>query len=180
MRPQPPAVVSIAADHQGASAMLDAFIQASPLAIIAIDLNGTVRHWNRAADEIFGWTAGDAVGRPIPIAPPQAEVQYRGFRKRVLTGDILVGEEIRGQRRDGSLVDLRISLAPLRDMSGEVTGLVAFLEDVPDQPLTEEMRRLYPAANTHADAPAELARRAGTRFDSRIGGRCCSTVDLPS
>jgi PAS domain S-box-containing protein len=133
MRPQPPAVVSIAADHQGASAMLDAFIQASPLATIVIDLNGTVRHWNQAADEMFGWTAGDAVGRPNPVAPPQAEVHYRGCRKRVLTGDILVGEETRGQRRDGSCVDLRISFAPLRDLSGDVTGLVAFLEDM-DRP----------------------------------------------
>ena len=127
--PQPPAVVSIAADSEGASAMLEAFSQASALAIIVIDPNGLVRHWNRAAEEMFGWTAVDAVGRPNPIVPLQTEADYRTVRNRVLTGEILVAEEIRGQRRDGSLVDLRISSAPLRDSSWDVTGLVAFLED---------------------------------------------------
>jgi PAS domain S-box-containing protein len=127
--PQPPAAVSIAADSEGASAMLEAFSQASALAIIVIDPNGLVRHWNGAAEEMFGWTAVDAVGRPNPIVPLQAEADYRTVRNRVLSGEILVAEEIRGQRRDGSLVDLRISSAPLRDSSWDVTGLVAFLED---------------------------------------------------
>lgn len=154
--------------------MLEAFIQASPLAIIVIDPNGLVRHWNTAAEEMFGWTAGEAVGRPDPIVPLQAEVEYRRFRKRVLAGEIPVGEEICGQRKDGSLVDLRVSSAPLRDSSGDMTGLVAFLEDITDQKHTEELHRPCTAALD------ELGRRAGTRFHSGIGAKFRHTVGLPS
>jgi PAS domain S-box-containing protein len=175
-RPQPPAVVSIAADSEGASAMLEAFIQAWPLATIVIDPNGLVRHWNTAAEKMFGWTAGDAVGRPNPIVPPQADAGYRGLRKRVLTGEILVREEIRGRRRDGSLVDLRISSAPLRDSSGDATGLVAFLEDITDKDPSEELRR--PCRGADPDALTGPGRCAGTRSDSGI--RFYHTVDLSS
>ncbi|HET9001103.1 MAG TPA: PAS domain S-box protein [bacterium] len=140
-RPHPPAVISIAEGTQGAGDMLEAFIQASPLAIIVIDPNGIVRRWNSAAEQMFGWTAAEAVGRPNPVVPPQAQVEYRRLRKRVLNGEILTGEEVRRQRKDGSLVDVRISSAALRDASGTVTGIVAFLEDVTERKLTDEMRQ---------------------------------------
>ena len=86
-----------------ASDELRALFEASPLAICGLTADGYVRTWNRAAELLFGWTAGEVVGRPLPIVPPELSEQYRGLRDRVLAGNPATNVEtyrLRPERRD--------------------------------------------------------------------------------
>ncbi len=119
----------------------EAVIQASPLAIWAIDLNGNVQFWNPAAQAIFGWTALDVTGRLLPIVPPDQVEEYdrwvEGFRR----GERVAGVERKRQRKDGSLIDVIIWTAPLRDAAGEIRGTIAIDSDISQHKLLEEQFR---------------------------------------
>jgi PAS domain S-box-containing protein len=119
---------------------LQTLIQASPLAIVTTDLNGTVSEWNVAAERMFGWFAGDVLGRPIPIMPVE---QLEGDMRRLsmTTGEqSFTGYETRCARKDGTLVDVYISAAALRGVGGKL-GTVWVIADVTERKMIEEQLR---------------------------------------
>ena len=118
---------------------LQTLIQASPLAIVTTDLNGTVSEWNVAAERMFGWFAGDVLGRPIPILP--VEQVEDDLRRLSVSGEhSFTGYETRCARKDGSLVDVYVSTAVLRGVGG-VQGTVWVMADVTERKMVEEQLR---------------------------------------
>ena len=118
---------------------LQTLIQASPLAIVTTDLNGTVSEWNVAAERMFGWFAGDVLGRPIPILP--VEQVEDDLRRLSVSGEhSFMGYETRCARKDGSLVDVYVSTAVLRGVGG-VQGTVWVMADVTERKMVEEQLR---------------------------------------
>jgi two-component system cell cycle sensor histidine kinase/response regulator CckA len=118
---------------------LQTLIQASPLAIVTTDINGTVSEWNVAAERMFGWFAGDVLGRPIPIVP--VEQLEDDMRRLTLSGEhAFTGYETRCARKDGTLVDVYVSTAVLRGIGG-VQGTVWVMADVTERRLVEEQLR---------------------------------------
>jgi PAS domain S-box-containing protein len=113
-----------------ASENLRAVVQSSPLAIYALNAAGNVLTWNPAAESLFGWTAGDVLGRPLPIVPEEKDAEHRGLRARVLRGETLKGVELTRQRKDGSFVIVSLSAAPLYGAEGEVAGMLAIAADL--------------------------------------------------
>ncbi|HEX5450273.1 MAG TPA: PAS domain S-box protein [Gaiellaceae bacterium] len=106
-----------------------ALIDASPVAIINFDFEGRVRSWNAGATALFGWAAGETVGRPNPTLPEDE----RGFfddLNRVRAGETLRDLDRRRLRNDGELIDVSISAGPIRDAHGEVIGVIALMVDV--------------------------------------------------
>jgi PAS domain S-box-containing protein len=126
----------ITASKQAAEALQEAnnrlrtLVQASPLAIIALDLQGRVISWNPAAERMFGWRREEVLGRPLPTIPPGEKDAFQALHQHRLAGANLLGQELRRQRRDGSLIDVRISSAPLHDGAGALTGVMGIIEDV--------------------------------------------------
>ncbi|MCK9420903.1 MAG: PAS domain S-box protein, partial [Nitrospirae bacterium] len=120
---------------------LQAIIQSSPLAIIALDPSANVTAWSKAAERIFGWSAYEAIGRSLPIVPDDKQAEFQGLCERVLQGELLSELEVRRQRKDGSPIEVRISAAPLYDSKGNVSGIMALLADVTDQKKLEEQLR---------------------------------------
>lgn len=116
---------------------LRALIQASPLAILALDRDGNVRSWNAAATRIFGWTEAEVLGKPSPLVPPHRRADTQTLRERVLRGDSFAGVETKRWRRDGVQIDVSISAAPLYDAQGTVSGVMAVLADVTDRKAAE-------------------------------------------
>ncbi|HEY9861027.1 MAG TPA: response regulator [Candidatus Obscuribacterales bacterium] len=112
------------------SQMLQALIQASPLAIVVLDLEGRVQLWNPAAQEIFDWSESEVLGEMLPIVPTAKQGEFWAFRQRVLQGESFTGVEVSREKRDGSLLQLNLSTAPLRNGKGEVRGAIAMLLDV--------------------------------------------------
>ena len=111
----------------------ESLIEASPLPIVAVDARGLVQIWNRAAESLFGWDRSDVLGRSNPMVPPAAEAETQRIVETVAQGGIVRGLEVRRLRKDGSEVDLALSVAPLRDTGGEVSGSIAVLADITDR-----------------------------------------------
>ncbi len=114
---------------------LAAVIQSSPLAIYTLDPASTVRSWNRAAEALYGWPAEEVIGRPLPTIGQDLE-DHAHLRDRVLRGEALRGVEVTRRRKDGTLVNISLSVAPLHDAAGQVTGMLSLAADI------TEMRQL--------------------------------------
>jgi len=115
---------------QESNEALAALFEASPLGILALDREGKIMVWNPASERIFGWSAADVVGRAPPMLPADKEDETKWMREVVLKGGGLAGFETRRMRKDGSLVDVSVSSAPLRDAHGSIRGIMAVYEDI--------------------------------------------------
>ena len=117
-------------------------LEAVSRAVIATDLEGIVRHWNRFAERLYGWSADEAVGRTIEslIVPPHSAE----FSARVLAS-VLRGEEWSGElelrRRDGGRFPAAMATTPIHDANGELIGVVGISSDISDRKAAEERLR---------------------------------------
>jgi PAS domain S-box-containing protein len=124
-----------------ASEALQAVIQASPLAIYALDLDGNVKSWNPAAERIFGWSEQEVLNGRLPFL---SEEELRGFYGRLerrKRGDTASALEVCRPRKDGSLIELSIWSAVLRDASGAVSGWMNVAANVTERKFLEEQFR---------------------------------------
>jgi PAS domain S-box-containing protein len=115
---------------------LGAIIDASPLAITALDDEGRASMWNEAAERLFGWQAREVLGRPLPILPPAGQPSAGPAPETERLGQRQAGVELRRLRRDGTPVDVSLWTAPLRDAHGQINGLMALYADVGDRKRT--------------------------------------------
>ena len=118
---------------QAIRAQLQSLIDRVPLAIVTIGRDERVQMWNAAAEHIFGWTAAEVLGQPLPIVPEEQEEEYRALIAADLQGARLDGREIRRRRKDGALVDVSLWTVPLRNDAGEVAGSIGFFADISRQ-----------------------------------------------
>ena len=121
---------------------LEAVFRAAPLAVTAVSADGNVIMWNRAAEQLFGWTADEVLGHPLPTVPAEKAEEHHAFRERVLRGETFTGYEVRRKRKDGAWIDVSLSAAPLRDGRGMVTGAMGLLEDISERKRAAQQLRL--------------------------------------
>ncbi len=121
---------------------IEALIRVSPLAIMLIDTDDKVHMWNPSAERIFGWTADEAIGRQNPIIPDEKRDEYVGWRQRILEGHTIVNQETVRKRKDGVLIHVSISTAPVHDPSGKLVGRMGIIADITDRKRAEEEREL--------------------------------------
>jgi PAS domain S-box-containing protein len=112
---------------------IESIVDAAPLAILTSDRRGRIVDWNPAAEAMFGWRASEVIGKDNPIIPRAERVKYRAQFRDTLAGKIYFGMERRRQRKDGTLVDIRISTAPRLDTAGKPCGAVAICADITQQ-----------------------------------------------
>jgi PAS domain S-box-containing protein len=120
---------------------LQTLIQASPLAFIALDGEGNVTSWNLAAERIFGWSREEVLGHPIPYVPEGGQGESDVLWEAVMGGQFLRGVEIRRRRKDGTIIDLHLWAAPLRDATGRVISTIGLLDDITERKRLEEQLR---------------------------------------
>ncbi|MCX8038230.1 MAG: PAS domain S-box protein [Candidatus Sumerlaeia bacterium] len=113
--------------------VLQAMIAASPLPIIRLDSHGVVQTWNPAAERTFGWTAEEALGRPLPYIPKEKQGEFRAFIEATRRGETIHAAEVRRVRKDGSELDLILHTAALHDAHGRFLGPMGILEDVTER-----------------------------------------------
>jgi two-component system, cell cycle sensor histidine kinase and response regulator CckA len=120
---------------------LRALFDASPLAICSLTRDGRVRSWNRAAEQLFGWTLDEVIGRPLPNVPADLRNEFQALRDRVLAGNPFTNHETRRTRKDGQQLDVSISTAPLHDAPGATSGLVVVYMDISGRKSLESQLR---------------------------------------
>jgi PAS domain S-box-containing protein len=125
-----------------ANAKLDAVIQASPLAILALDRDGKVTTWNAMAESILGWSPEESIGRPLPIADGRSAELVRNVISRAFLGDTVAGQEMTQWRKDGTPLQGAVWTAPLRDGAGRVSGVLIIIADMTEQKRLEDQLRL--------------------------------------
>src|SRR5205814_2339726 len=108
---------------------LRAAVHASPLAIYAVDRDAIVRAWNPAAEALYGWRADEVIGQALPIVAADA-TEYMRLRERVLRGEVIRGVEMTRRKKDGSPLTVSLSVGPLHDSAGRVTGLLSVAADL--------------------------------------------------
>lgn len=111
---------------------LAAIVEGANDAIIGVDLDDTVTNWNPAAETIFGYPAATVIGRKITdlIVPAELKDEQSGFIARVIKGDSLHNVHTRRHRADGSELDVALSISPIRDNQGSITGMSKTIRDV--------------------------------------------------
>jgi PAS domain S-box-containing protein len=126
---------------------VQALIQASPLPIDVLDREGRVQVWNPAAEKLFGWSAAEALGQPVKLIPPEAEDDFQIQFNHELAGTIQTSVEVARQKKDGSLINIRLWTAPLYNTRGEIVASMGIMEDVTErrraQKLLHEQHRFY-------------------------------------
>jgi PAS domain S-box-containing protein len=123
-----------------ANQVLGALIQASPLAIIALDAEGRVTLWNPAAERIFGWTEGEVLGQPQPIIPKELQREFTWGLATSLRGGVHAGHVTRRLKKDGSTIEVSLWTAPLYDARGGPCGRMGVIEDITERRRAEEAR----------------------------------------
>jgi PAS domain S-box-containing protein len=117
---------------------LRAAIESAPVAILEVDLDLEVRLWNPGAERIFGWTADEVVGGRVPIVPTELRDEFVGLLDQIRDGSSFMGLETVRLRKDGTLVDVEVSAAPIRDATGEVAGYMAVFSDITQRKRQDE------------------------------------------
>lgn len=128
---------AIAALHLSNQELLT-LIGESPLAISTLDGSGLVRRWNRAAEQLYGWTAGETIGQPMPIHGDGAMVKFAAMRAQVRAGESLTAVELLMQRKDRSTIEVALSMALLPG-GGVEPGLLIFACDINERKHLESL-----------------------------------------
>ncbi|AUX08044.1 multi-sensor signal transduction histidine kinase [Halalkaliarchaeum desulfuricum] len=121
---------------QETTQQLDAVFDASPDPIIAVDIDGSIQLWNDSAESLFGYSQGEVKGQQIQgldLFPAGTESDFQARFERALDGEVFENLEVEQRSRDGKLIDLSISTAPLRDEMGEVSGIMAVVTDITER-----------------------------------------------
>ncbi|HTK49994.1 MAG TPA: PAS domain-containing protein [Gemmatimonadaceae bacterium] len=122
---------------------LHAFLDASPLPIIAFSPDWTVRVWNSAAARLFGWSSAEIVGSRLPLVREDDEPAYRALLRRALQApDEVIDVPAKHARSDGGTIDVHVSIAPLRLPDGRLQGFISIVADVTERNrLEDELRQ---------------------------------------
>ena len=114
-----------------AALRLAAIVDSSEDAIVSKDLNGVVQTWNRAAERMFGYTASEIVGRSISLIIPRERLSEEDeVLARVRSGRSIDHFETVRQRKDGSLVEISLTVSPIKDADGTVIGASKIARDI--------------------------------------------------
>ncbi len=117
--------------------MLEATIEACPLAITVADLEDRVEMWNPASERLFGWSADEVVGKRIPTRIPGRDEKRGLVRRTVLREGHLIVLEDQRMTKDGRIIDVEMHAAPLRDDQGEIKRLFVVAVDITERKRTE-------------------------------------------
>jgi PAS domain S-box-containing protein len=134
---------------------LAAIVEHSDDAIIGKDLNGVITSWNAAAEHLYGITAQEAVGQPISmIVPSDRQAELKTIMERLLRGERIEHLETVRLKKDGTPIDVSLTVSPIKNVYGEVIGASKIARDI------GERKRIAEALRTSEARKAAFFRTA--------------------
>jgi PAS domain S-box-containing protein len=128
---------------------LAAIVASSDDAIISKDLEGVIQTWNRSAERIFGYTADEAIGRSIMIIIPDDRVEEEAeVLSRIRRGEFIEHFETIRQRKDGSQVEISLTVSPIKSSTGAIVGASKIARDISEQ---KQLQRVADEASRMKD-----------------------------
>ena len=146
---------------EGAARRLAAIVESSDDVIVSKTLDGIITSWNPAAERTFGWTAAEAVGRHITlIIPDDRRAEEDGVLTRIRRGEHVDHFETVRITKDGRLLDMSITVSPVKDSLGRIVGASKVARDISERRRMEEQRALLLRQEQEARCEAEMLNRA--------------------
>ena len=142
---------------------LAAIVESSDDAIIAKDLNGVILSWNRAAERLFGYTASEVFGKPITIIfPPDRLEEEAAILNQIGRGERVDHYETARCHKDGQIIDVAVTISPIRNSSGKVTGASTILRDLTGRNVRDQQILELQAELAHVQRLNELGQVVST------------------
>ncbi|MCP8889047.1 PAS domain S-box protein, partial [Devosia ureilytica] len=164
-------------------AWLAALVESSNDAIISKTLDGIVTSWNASAERSFGYTADEMIGQSIlKIIPLERHAEEELILECIRRGERLDHFETRRRRKDGTLIDIALTVSPIKDEAGNVLGVSKIARDITEERRGRETQRLLMREVNHRSKnllavveamvrrsitrspPADFARRVSARI----------------
>jgi PAS domain S-box-containing protein len=125
-----------------AALWLGAIIDSSDDAIVSKDLNGIITSWNNSAQRLFGYTAAEVIGRSVTILiPPDRLDEEPNILARLRRGERVDHFESKRRRKDGTLIDVSLTISPVKDAQGNIVGASKIARDITERKRAEDAIR---------------------------------------
>lgn len=125
-----------------ARAHLAAIVESSDDAIISKNLQGIITSWNKSAEKLFGYTAMEAIGQSVTILiPPQHIDEEVLILRKIRKGETIDHYETVRQRKDGTLINISLTVSPIRSETGNIIGASKIARDITERKRAAEARR---------------------------------------
>ncbi len=122
--------------------LLASLVESSDDAIISKTPEGLITSWNRAAELVYGWKAGEIIGKSVSVLmPPNRQEEMDDVLARIRAGERIEHYETLQMRNDGGLFDVSLTISPIRDSSGELIGVSTIARDITQRKRLEEKAR---------------------------------------
>jgi PAS domain S-box-containing protein len=145
---------------EAAQSFLGALVESADDAIISKDLNGIVTSWNPGAEQLFGYTAAEMIGKPIALLIPENHMDEEPqILSRIRRGERLSHYETRRVRKDGAHIDVSLTVSPIKDSLGRIIGASKIARDISLQKKAASRETELLKESQEARRQAEIARR---------------------
>jgi PAS domain S-box-containing protein len=124
------------------SNFLAAIVESSDNAIIGKDLNANITSWNKSAQKMYGYSSDEIIGKPVSILlPDNHENDIVQIMKKIKNGESIKHYDTLRRRKDGSLIDVSLSISPILNVDGKVLGVSTIAHDITERKLDEKRKQ---------------------------------------
>ncbi|MDI1259115.1 PAS domain S-box protein [Aquabacterium sp.] len=160
---------------------LAAIVDSSYDAIIGKTLDGRITSWNRGAQSLFGYTAQEAIGQPIQmLLPPDRAAEEMAILAELSAGVQIAPFNTVRRAKNGDLVDVSVTISPIRDAHGQIIGASKIARDITQQKRVEQMhleaerleaenRQIHAASRLKSEFLANMSHELRTPLNAIIG-----------
>ena len=129
---------------------LASIVESSHDAIISKDLNGIITTWNDAAERLYGYSAAEIIGKPVAVLIPEDRPdEEQTILERIRRGEPVTHYETVRQRKDGTLVDISLTVSPVRNAWGRIVGVSKIARDITERKRAQEQQKLLLGEMSH-------------------------------
>ena len=126
-------------------------------AIASKDLNGIITSWNKGAEQLFGYTAAEVIGKPVTILiSPERYDEEPFILDRIRRGEGVDHYETMRRRKNGTLVDISLTVSPIKNADGRIIGASKIARDITERKRAEEAFREVQMELAHANRVATM------------------------
>jgi PAS domain S-box-containing protein len=150
---------------QRAEAFLSTIVESAEDAIISKTLDGIITSWNPGAETVFGYSPEEVIGKPVTILiPPEQHNEKPAILAKLRRGERVEHYETRRRRKDGTIIDISLTVSPVRDGEGRIVGASKIARDITDRKRLEAERKRLLQQERAARNQAEAANRIKDDF----------------
>lgn len=129
---------------------LASIVETSTDAIISKDINGIITSWNQGAEQLFGYKAEEMIGKSVTLLiPSDRQAEERVILGKICSGKAIEHYETIRQRKDGSLVEISLSVSPVKDSQGNIVSISKIARDITERRQTQKNQALLVGEMKH-------------------------------